>query len=73
MDWAAIRAKLNGAQGRAYWQSLDELADAPEFRAFLEDEFPQQARPLNAQMDRRQFLLLAGSSLALAGLSGCRF
>ena len=25
---------------RAYWRSLDELADSPEFRKFVENEFP---------------------------------
>src|SRR5205823_2574089 len=44
-----------------------------EFRQILEDEFPQQARPLQMPVDRRQFLMLAGASLALAGLTGCRF
>ncbi|GMV35951.1 MAG: quinol:cytochrome C oxidoreductase [Fimbriimonadales bacterium] len=71
---AEIRARLEGKTGRAYWRSLDELADTPEFREFLQDEFPQQARSWAAEMDRRQFLKFAGASLALAGLvSGCRF
>jgi len=73
LDLAAIRAKLAGKQGRQYWRSLEELADTEEFRQFLEDEFPQQARPLRLEVDRRQFFYLMASSLALAGLSGCRF
>ena len=69
----AIRQKLSGKTGRKYWRSLEELADTEEFRSFLEDEFPQQARPLALPIDRRQFLTLMGSALALAGLSGCRY
>ena len=59
--------------GRAYWRSLDELADAPGFRAFLEAEFPRLAPALAAAPNRRQFLKLMGASLALAGLTGCRW
>ena len=29
--------------GKEYWRSLDELADTPEFRAFVEAEFPTLA------------------------------
>jgi molybdopterin-containing oxidoreductase family iron-sulfur binding subunit len=72
MDLEAIRRKLKDSQGKEFWRSLDELAETEEFAAFLEDEFPQQARPLRAEMDRRQFLIAAGASLALAGLTGCR-
>jgi len=70
-DWDAIRAKLAGAKGKTFWRTLDEVADTQEFQQVLDDEFPDRANLL-AQMDRRQFLTLAGASLALAGLSGCR-
>jgi molybdopterin-containing oxidoreductase family iron-sulfur binding subunit len=46
------------------------LANAPEYRAFLEAEFPAAADPHG--LNRRRWLQLMGASLALAGLSGCR-
>jgi molybdopterin-containing oxidoreductase family iron-sulfur binding subunit len=54
------------------WRSLDELADAPEFRRFVEDEFPGWADSVPAP-DRRGFLKLMGASLALAGMTSCRW
>ncbi len=54
-----------------YWRSLGELAGTPEFRAFLEAEFPQPAdRPDGPT--RRRMLQIMAASLALAGASGCR-
>lgn len=61
-----------GLSGQAYWRSLDELADAPEFRAHLENEFPGLDEALGAP-SRRQFLKVMGASLAFAGLTGCRW
>lgn len=68
-----VKAKLKGKNGKQYWRCLEELAETPEFMEFLVDEVPQQTRGLAAGLDRRQFLTLAGASLALAGMSGCRF
>ena len=68
-----MRERLAGKSGQLYWRSLEELADEPGFQEILEDEFPQQSRPLRTPVDRRQFLLMTGASLALAGLSGCRY
>jgi len=59
--------------GRAYWRSLDELADTPEFRAFLEAEFPSVAPEILSAPSRRQFLKVMGASMALAGMAGCRW
>ena len=59
--------------GKKYWRSLDELADTPLFREFVEREFPQQAEEWNDPLERRTFIKLMGASLALAGLSGCVF
>jgi molybdopterin-containing oxidoreductase family iron-sulfur binding subunit len=56
-----------------YWRSLEELADAPEFREFVEREYPQHAEEWDDPLERRTFLKLMGASLALAGLSGCVF
>jgi molybdopterin-containing oxidoreductase family iron-sulfur binding subunit len=59
--------------GKTYWRSLDELADAPAFRQWVEEVFPRSMRELlDGGIDRRRFLLLMGASLGLAGLAGCR-
>src|SRR5258706_8507139 len=59
--------------GKSYWRSLEELSDSPEFREFVEREYPQHAEEWNNPFERRTFLKLMGASLALAGLSGCAF
>ncbi|HEY0766208.1 MAG TPA: TAT-variant-translocated molybdopterin oxidoreductase [Pyrinomonadaceae bacterium] len=58
---------------KKYWRSLEELADTPLFREFVEREFPQQAEEWHDPIERRTFIKLMGASLALAGLSGCVF
>ncbi len=61
--------------GRKYWRSMGELNDTPEFREFLEREFPAGAQEIEMDgVSRRNFLQLMGASMALAGfgLSGCR-
>jgi MoCo/4Fe-4S cofactor protein with predicted Tat translocation signal len=60
-------------KSKRYWRSLEELADAPEFREFVAREYPQQAEEWDDPLERRTFLKLMGASLALAGLSGCAF
>ena len=71
IDISSIRERLAGAEGPAYWRSLDEIADTQEFQEFLHKEFPRQAAPLDNGMQRRDFLKLLGASMALAGLSAC--
>jgi molybdopterin-containing oxidoreductase family iron-sulfur binding subunit len=72
-----ILAQQNGedirSPGKSYWRSLEELADAPEFREFVAREYPQHAEEWNDPVERRTFLKLMGASLALAGISGCVF
>ncbi|OIO59651.1 MAG: hydrogenase [Verrucomicrobia bacterium CG_4_10_14_3_um_filter_43_23] len=59
--------------GRNYWRSLDELTGAPEFKQWLDREFPEGASEING-VDRRQFMKIMAASFALAGvgLAGCR-
>jgi molybdopterin-containing oxidoreductase family iron-sulfur binding subunit len=71
MNLADIRTRLAGLQGRAYWRSLEELAETPEFRSYVDREFPAQASEFTDPAGRRQFLKLMGASLALAGVSAC--
>ncbi|MFN2541321.1 MAG: TAT-variant-translocated molybdopterin oxidoreductase [Chthoniobacterales bacterium] len=61
--------------GKKYWRSLTELSETPEFREWLEREFPSGAAELNGdEWSRRNFLKLMGASMALAGvgLTSCR-
>jgi molybdopterin-containing oxidoreductase family iron-sulfur binding subunit len=61
--------------GKRYWRSLDEFSETPEFRGWLEREFPSGAAQLNGdEWSRRGFLKLMGASMALAGfgLTSCR-
>ncbi len=59
--------------GKAYWRSLDELADTPGFRRFVESEFPGLAGEMAAPASRRSFLKIMGASLAMAGMASCRW
>ena len=62
----------NSLRGKEYWRSLDQLAETPEFKDFLNREFPAGASEMNDPMTRRAFLSIMGASIALAGLAGCR-
>ena len=64
------------------WRGLEDLADTPEHRAFLEHEFPndpanEPVRDASAEssdengVPRRDVLKWMAASAALAGLSGC--
>ncbi|HYN15599.1 MAG TPA: TAT-variant-translocated molybdopterin oxidoreductase [Terriglobales bacterium] len=71
LDLAAIREKLSKATGPTYWRSLEELAEEPGFDDVMHREFPRLASEWPEGCSRRDFLRLAGASLALAGLAGC--
>ena len=60
--------------GPHYWRSLDELADTPEFREWVENEFPSGATELADPVTRRHFMKIMSASFLLAGfgLTGCR-
>jgi MoCo/4Fe-4S cofactor protein with predicted Tat translocation signal len=66
-----IRQRLEREQGQTYWQSLEELAETEDFKAFIAKEFPNHIAPLEYTLDRRDFIKLLGASLALAGLTSC--
>lgn len=70
-DAKQLRGKLGG---KAYWRSLDQLADTAEFREALKREFPAIATEVIEPHSRRSFLKVMGASLALAGvtLAGCK-
>ena len=53
-----------------FWRSLDERADDPSVRAWLDNEFPDGATEWD-DSTRRDFLKVMGASLALAGAAGC--
>jgi MoCo/4Fe-4S cofactor protein with predicted Tat translocation signal len=57
--------------GAAYWRSLEELAETPEFGELLDREFPRFASEWPDGVSRRNFLQLAAASLGLAGLTAC--
>jgi molybdopterin-containing oxidoreductase family iron-sulfur binding subunit len=62
--------------GRHYWRGLDQLAEMPEFRQFLEREFPAGASELTDPVSRRHFVKIMSASFLLAGFglagTGCR-
>jgi MoCo/4Fe-4S cofactor protein with predicted Tat translocation signal len=60
--------------GMKYWRSLDQLADTPEFRQWVEREFPAGASEMADPVTRRDFMKIMSASFLLAGvgLTGCR-
>jgi len=67
---------MNGAsdvRGPSYWRSLDELAATPEFREAVAREFPGETWEALPPATRRQFMKVMAASLALAGLTACRW
>ena len=71
LDLAAARERLQSRGGAAYWRSLEELAETPEFGELLDREFPRFASEWPDGVSRRNFLQLAAASLGLAGLTAC--
>jgi molybdopterin-containing oxidoreductase family iron-sulfur binding subunit len=73
LETETIAQETQLATGRAYWRSLDQLADTPEFRDWVDRRFPRSMMELlSGGIDRRRFLQLMSASLGLAGLAGCR-
>jgi molybdopterin-containing oxidoreductase family iron-sulfur binding subunit len=74
IDLAAARAKLEREGGKKLWQSLGQLSDTPQYRKFLENEFPSMpAKKADASdgVNRRDVLKLMAASAAMAGLGAC--
>ncbi len=71
-----VRHVASSPTGRRYWRSLDELGDTPEFKQWLEREFPEGASEFTDPVSRRHFVKIMSASFALAGLgvmgAGCR-
>ena len=57
--------------GPEYWRSLDQLADTPEFRNWVEREFPDDAAAVLDGNSRRTMLKIMAASFGLAGLAAC--
>jgi MoCo/4Fe-4S cofactor protein with predicted Tat translocation signal len=71
VDIATLRNANSDGNTPRFWRSLDELADSPEFRDHLENEFPHGANDPGATLDRRELLKVMAASAAFAGLTGC--
>ena len=56
-----------------YWRSLDDLAGLPDAHAHWEQELLGSAGSRLDGASRREFLKLMGASLALGGMTGCRW
>ena len=70
----ATTEKSNDLAGQEYWRSFEEYAGSPEVIEAISQEFPNYSPDEIRTMSRRQFMQLAGASMALAGLTmtGCR-
>jgi MoCo/4Fe-4S cofactor protein with predicted Tat translocation signal len=71
LELDAVRKQLASAKGPKYWRTLEELSGQEAFGEMLEREFPRQHSEWLDPVSRRNFLKLAGASMALAGLAGC--
>ena len=56
--------------GPKYWRSLDQLAERPEFRQWLDQEFPSGASIAPEGESRRNWMKLMSASFLLAGMGG---
>ncbi|MDF0602762.1 TAT-variant-translocated molybdopterin oxidoreductase [Psychromarinibacter sp. C21-152] len=52
------------------WRSLEERADDPALRRWIDAEFPALAEGLAGAVDRRQAMKLMGAALGLSGMAG---
>jgi molybdopterin-containing oxidoreductase family iron-sulfur binding subunit len=71
MSLISIQTTRPASSGPKYWRSLDQLADAPAFREWVEREFPSSAAEMLDGNSRRTVLKLMAASFGLAGLTAC--
>ncbi len=71
LDLVQIQTKLERSPQKRVWRGLEELAGTPEYRDFVECEFPHDPRAEAKGVNRRDALKLMGASAALAGLTAC--
>ena len=57
--------KVSARGGKEYWRGLEELADTPEFREYLKEEFPNKHEMWEEPVSRRYFLKIMGASMAM--------
>ncbi|MDP8208535.1 MAG: TAT-variant-translocated molybdopterin oxidoreductase [Candidatus Electryonea clarkiae] len=62
----------NKTLDKKYWRSLEQLDNKPEYQRFAKNEFPEEDTEKNHPVSRRTFLSTVGTTLAFAGLTGCR-
>jgi molybdopterin-containing oxidoreductase family iron-sulfur binding subunit len=65
-----VQIKTAPKTGPKYWRSLDHAANTPEFRQWVEREFPAAAEMLDGN-SRRAILKLMAASFGMAGLAAC--
>ncbi len=67
-----VSIKTNVPSGPKYWRSLGQLANTPEFREFVDREFPSESNAMLDGNSRRTVLKMMAASFGLAGLTACR-
>jgi MoCo/4Fe-4S cofactor protein with predicted Tat translocation signal len=75
LDLGAIHETLRRSPTKRLWRCLEELANSPEYRSRMEQEFPtspeRDSGIVREILSRRDALKLMAASAALAGLGGC--
>ena len=63
-----------GNEKPQYWRSLSELRGDDDFKnQYLDREFPVAASEFPEGVSRRRWMQLMSASLAMAGVTGCRY
>lgn len=66
-------SSMNESKRPPHWRSLRALEAGDAMREETRAEFPEGADQAPTALSRRRFLQLMGASVALAGMSGCRW